>query len=178
MNRLQKRSFAPNFYYQTYVDDDSKEYFIESQGKKSIIFFLRYVGCLVCQLDMKRINDKVSSFRNKNTEVFVVLQSTIERIESYQEIQQFDFTIVSDPSSKIYNSYAVKKGNIFQFLTPKLIPKVFKSLKSGFRHGKLEGEETQLPAVFIIDENHKINYCYYGKSISDLPSVNELLQKI
>jgi peroxiredoxin len=178
MNRLQKGSFAPNFHYQTHFDTESKEYFIESQDKKSILFFLRYVGCLVCQLDIKRINDNLSSFRNKNTEVFVVLQSTNESIETYMELQQIDFKIVSDTFSKIYNSYAVKKGNLFQFLSPKSIPKVIKSMKYGFRHGKFEGEETQLPAVFIVDENHKITYCYYGKSISDLPSIDVLLQKI
>ncbi len=178
MNRLQKGSFAPNFEYQTHFDNDSKEYFTESQDKKSILFFLRYVGCLVCQLDIKRINDNLYLFRNKNTEIFVVIQSTTESIETYKKIQQVDFKIVSDPSSKIYKDYAVKKGNLFQFLHLKSIPKIIKSLKYGFRHGKFEGEETQLPAVFIVDENHKITYCYYGESISDLPSIDELLLKI
>ncbi|PBQ33724.1 hypothetical protein CNR22_18700 [Sphingobacteriaceae bacterium] len=109
MNRLQNGSFTPNFNYQTHFDNESKEYFTESQNKKSSIFFLRYVGCLACKLDSKRIDDNLSSFRNKNTEVFVVLQSTNESIESYKEVQQINF---------------------------------------------------------------------YGKSISDLPSIDELLQKI
>lgn len=178
MNKLQKGNDAPNFDYQTDIDAVSKDYYTESQNRKSILFFLRYVGCLVCQLDIKRINENSSSFAHKKTEVFIVIQSAVESIGSYKKIQPIYGKIVSDPSSNIYKSYAVKKGNIMQFLHPNSIPKVIQSLKNGFRHGKFEGEETQLPAVFIVDKNHKIDYCYYGKNISDLPSIEELLKRL
>lgn len=178
MSHLIKGNLASNFEYLCAFDKTSKSYFEECQNKKSVIYFLRYVGCLVCQLDIKRINDSIASFRNKNVEIFVVIQSSIESIEAYNSVQKINFRFVSDSSSQIYKRYLVTKGNIFQFLHPNSIPKVFKSLKSGFRHGKFEGEETQLPAVFIVNENHIINYSYYGSYISDLPTIDEILQKI
>jgi hypothetical protein len=38
-------------------------------------------------------------------------------------------------------------------------------------HGKFEGRETQLPAVFVIATDKVIAYTYYGKHISDIPSL-------
>jgi thioredoxin-dependent peroxiredoxin len=178
MKKLHSGDFAPNFLYESPFDKTSREYFAECQNKKSVLFFLRYVGCLVCQLDIKQINDNLASFRDKDTEVFVIIQSSIESIESYHKVQNFDFKIVSDPSSKIYASYAVQNGNLLQFLNPKSIPRVIKSLRYGFKHGKFEGKETQLPAVFIVDKSHKITFEYYGSYMSDLPTIQEILEKI
>ena len=53
-----------------------------------------------------------------------------------------------------------------------------KAVSQGFRHGKFEGKETQLPAAFALNSMKTITYAYYGKHISDLPSPATLAENI
>ncbi|MEI6610288.1 MAG: hypothetical protein WCO53_11175, partial [Deltaproteobacteria bacterium] len=66
-------------------------------------------------------------------------------------------------------------GNLFGYLTPSVIMKAMKASRAGFKHGKKEGKEMQLPAVFIVNEDGKIAYAYYGKNIGDVPDNREIL---
>jgi len=49
-----------------------------------------------------------------------------------------------------------------------------KAISQGFRHGKFEGKETQVPATFAVNSMKIITYAYYGKHISDFPSPETL----
>jgi hypothetical protein len=40
----------------------------------------------------------------------------------------------------------------------------------GYRHGKFEGHETQLPAVFIVGKDSMIKFAHYGRHLSDIPA--------
>jgi hypothetical protein len=56
-----------------------------------------------------------------------------------------------------------------------VIMKAMKASRGGFRHGKKEGKEMQLPAVFIVNGAGKIDYAYYGKNIGDVPDNDVIL---
>jgi len=45
----------------------------------------------------------------------------------------------------------------------------------GLIHGACEGEELQLPAVFVVGPDLRVLYAHYGKNIADVPSLDELL---
>ena len=53
-----------------------------------------------------------------------------------------------------------------------------KATCKGFKHGKFEGKETQLPAAFVVNAMKVINYAYYGKHVSDVPSPETLAANI
>ena len=40
---------------------------------------------------------------------------------------------------------------------------------AGYSHGKYEGEELQLPALFILAPDMGIEYARYAKNLADLP---------
>ena len=46
------------------------------------------------------------------------------------------------------------------------------------QHGDYEGDELQLPALLITDENLKLTYVHYGKDIMDMPTVDKLIEDI
>ena len=56
--------------------------------------------------------------------------------------------------------------------------KVTKARSLGFTHGDYEGDELQLPALLITDENLKLTYVHYGKDIMDMPTVDKLIEDI
>ena len=46
------------------------------------------------------------------------------------------------------------------------------------QHGDYEGDELQLPALLITDKDLKVTYVHYGNDITDMPIVDELIEKI
>jgi peroxiredoxin len=56
--------------------------------------------------------------------------------------------------------------------------KIEKSKARGYVHGEYEGEELQLPAVFIVDKDLKVIYSKYAKDLSDIPDIDEVISVI
>jgi len=165
---------APNFTYDT-ISKQSIDFHKTTGGKRSIIFFLRYTGCPICQMKIGDILRDHEEFRAAGLQVYVVLQSTPASVKEGLAGFQVPFTVVCDPEENVFTLYGVSPGNLFGYLTPSVIMKAMKASRAGFKHGKKEGNEMQLPAVFIINGDGKIAYAYYGKNIGDVPDNREIL---
>lgn len=144
----------------------------------NIILVLRYAGCTVCRRDIHELLQHSSQFREKNTKVFVVLQSALSVIKA--DIPEANETIhfISDPDKKIYELLDIKPatsklrlaGNPFKTLS------VLSGLKKqGYTHGIYEGDELQLPAVFFVRRNGTVVHAHYAADILDMPDVEKLL---
>ncbi len=176
--RLKNGDTAPDFTVTSPWSSTEYTFVNRPQKNASVVFFLRYYGCLICQLDIKKIRDQIDIFNQNDLDVYVIIQSDTATIQSKTTETDWNFHIVCDPAASIYEKYGVMLGNIFQFLHPAGLPKVVKSLSVGHKHGKFEGEETQLPAVFRIGKDNKIQYAYYGQHISDLPDFQTIISKV
>ena len=60
----------------------------------------------------------------------------------------------------------------------KTIRKMQAAKKAGLEHGKYEGNELQLPAVFLLDSAMNVVYAHRGKSAGDMPEIADLLAKL
>ncbi len=172
--KLVKGIAAPNFTFDT-ISKRSLDFYKTARRKKSVLFFLRYIGCPVCQLKIGEINRDYEEFRIAGLEVYVVLQSSPSSVKEGLAGSQVPFTIICDREEKIFALYGVAPGNIFGYIAPAVIMKAMKASRGGFRHGKKEGKEMQLPAVFILNKDRKIDYAYYGKNIGDVPDNRVIL---
>ncbi len=172
--RLMAGAKAPDFVFDSPWEKSLR--FYEAAGKgRSILFFLRYVGCPICQMKISEIIHDWELFKQKGCSVFVALQSEPELIKRQLYGEEMSFKIICDPGGKIFSLYGVKPGSIFGYITPSVIATAIRAGKQGFKHGKKEGAELQLPAVFIMDGDKKITYSYYGRNIADLPDNNYLI---
>jgi thioredoxin-dependent peroxiredoxin len=165
---------APNFTFDT-ISDHSLDFYKTARGKKAVLFFLRYMGCPVCQMKIGEIIRDHEEFRSAGLEVYVVLQSSPSSVKEGLAGSRVPFTIICDREEKVFALYGVAPGNIFGYIGPAVIMKAVKASRGGFRHGKKEGKEMQLPAVFILNEDGKIDYAYYGKNIGDVPDNRAIL---
>jgi peroxiredoxin len=165
----------PNFKYKTALQSNLKLY-NNINRKNIVIFFLRYYGCTICQLDLKNIENNIEEFNNNNIEVKVVLQSDTNEIKKQLKKNPLSYEIICDPSLELYNKFEINPAKneeeIIGGNTPK---KIKKAKRQNIKHGKYEGEELQLPAVFIMNKKGIINYSYYGKNAADIPSPKETL---
>ncbi len=170
---------APGFTFDSPWKKSLKFYDFLKSGN-TILIFLRYMGCPICQMRISEIRRDWDEFNKRKLNVLVVLQSETENVISVsgsgETLKEKDvpFTIVLDPKEEIFGLYGVLPGSIFRYITPGTIVKAMRSKKLGFKHGVSEGKELQLPAVFIVDNKKVVKYAYYGKSVSDVPGNKEL----
>ncbi|MDP2855264.1 MAG: peroxiredoxin-like family protein [Smithellaceae bacterium] len=161
---------APDFKFQTPWDDEAN--FYDAVGNHpAVLFFLRYYGCPVCRMEMAIIKQEIDLVRQKRGRVFVVLQSAPETIASLIKRDDFPFTIICDAQGKVFKRYGVEAGGLIRYLHPAGLFAAIKAIGRGFRHGKFEGKETQLPAAFAMTAEKVVTYAHYGKNIGDIPSL-------
>ncbi|TGL03161.1 hypothetical protein EHQ43_15290 [Leptospira bouyouniensis] len=169
-NHLLKGNNAPIFIYNTPWERELE--FDPTKTGASILFFLRYIGCPVCQFELAKIKRDIALA--DDYKVYVVLQSDPKIVASKTEPNDWPLTIVCDKNSELFRLYNVLPGSILDYLNPKGLVTAIKALFHGHFHGKFEGNETQLPAIFVISRDKKIEYAYYGKAINDVPSIESL----
>ena len=151
------------------------------QGK-TVFWVLRYIGCTVCRYDVHLIQERYEEFKNKNAKVLVVMQSDQQHIQNDLKDIQLPFDIICDPEMKVYNELSIEPANSMQELgggadnIALLKAKGAKAAACGFSHGDYEGNEQQLPAMFIVEEDGTICYAHYAKHIMDMPTIDEVLE--
>ena len=149
---------------------------------KTVLWVLRYIGCTVCRYDVHLIQQNYQKFVDKGAQVFVVMQSDVPHIQKDLEGVDLPFDIICDPQMNIYKTLeilpAASKEELLGDGLEKLQKKGAAAAEAGFSHGDYEGDESQLPALFIVEEDAKISYAHYAKSIMDMPTVNDVLEML
>jgi peroxiredoxin len=159
---------APDFRFKT-PWDDGMNFYEAVDNHPAVLIFLRYYGCPVCRMEMAKIKQEIDLDKKKGGRVFVALQSSPETLASFIKRDDFPFTIICDPQGKVFQRYGVEAGGIIKYLHPAGLIAAIKAISGGFRHGKFEGKETQLPAVFALNSDKVIKYVHYGQNIGDVP---------
>jgi len=157
---------------------DGQSFFEAAEGKPAVLVFLRYLGCPICQNDMANLKREIGLIKGKGAKLFVVLQSSPDTVSSVTEKQDWPFTIISDPKGELFRLYGVEPGGIIKYLHPAGLISAIRATMQGYRHGKFEGHETQLPAVFIVGRDSTVKFAHYGRHLSDIPAPAAVAAKI
>ncbi|MGY8763193.1 MAG: peroxiredoxin family protein [Fidelibacterota bacterium] len=171
--RLRQGEQAPNFDRMDYANQTQS---IEKyRGKKLLISFFRYASCPLCNLQVHKLINHYTSWKNMNFEILAIFESTPESIKEYVGQQDAPFPIIPDPDLTLYKLFKLE-SNWLKFV-PAAIPFLI-SIAHGFYPGKTEGDRSIVPANFLIDEKGKIQKAYYGKHIGDHLSMKQINQFI
>ncbi len=172
--KIQKGTTFPDFTITTHMGESRQFAEITAQHKKTVLLFLRYYGCTICQLDLQAYAKRYAEFTAKEAEVIIVLQSTPEIVRKGG--MKIPYTVACDPDMTLYRQFEVSpaKGKL-GLVSLKAIQKVRAAKKAGCVHGKSEGEELQLPATFVVDRSGVVIYSHYAKNVADIPSIDHLL---
>ena len=166
--RLAPGMCAPNFSFDTPWERGVGFDHAAGAGP-SVLFFLRYAGCPLCQMRMAEIRQYSRLWWDMGTTTFVVLQSRPESVTSLVSEKEAPFVPICDSQGALFALYGVDRGGLHQYLAPSVLKKALAAMARGYRHGKREGRELQLPAVFVIQGDRRIRLAHYGKNIDDLP---------
>ena len=147
------------------------------KNKSLIIVFTRYVGCPVCQVDTAQYAKDYSLVKEASMELLVVFQSEVSVLADFKEKELLPYVALSDVARSSYEAYGVESG-IKGFLSSKNISPLINSFKAGKRHGRFEGNEFQYPAVFALDEEHRIIFSHYGEYIADSLKIPDVIRNL
>lgn len=172
--KMPSGSAAPDFTYNT-PWQETKSLYDSLKKRNVVIYLIRYMGCPLCQMKIAELRKEWYKVQESNLQGIVIIQSSPETVRAVFKKDDFPFTIACDPDGKIFDLYGVTESGIFGYIAPVVLIRAFIAAIKGFKHGKKEGREMQLPAVFLVDRNKIIKYSYYGTNISDMPSVEQML---
>lgn len=177
MAKLHVGDKLPNFVYDTAFENG--KIFYEELKKPTYLWFLRYYGCTICQVDMYYLRENYRKFTERGAQVKVVLQSGQAVIAEELKKDESPFEIICDPEQKLYSKFDVYPARKkFELLSLGVLKKMKEARVLGMKHGKYEGNENQLPAIFLIDVDRTIKLAYYGKNVTDIPELDVLLQAL
>lgn len=182
MAKLSAGDRFPSFTFNTHLRDSLDSLSVLSG--KTVFWVLRYIGCTVCRYDVHLIAKRYDEFKAKGAQVFVVMQS--DRAHVQNDLSSTDtvlpFEIICDPDAAIYDLLSIEPAGSMEELVGNgrdaLTEKGAKARECGFSHGDYEGNEQQLPALFIVGEDGTVEYAHYASNIVDMPSVNEVLNML
>ena len=165
----------PEIIYNT-AYESGISYLDKTKGQKSVILFDRYYGCTVCQLDLLELKENFEKFTEKNSSLKVVLQSDPASLKEKLDKDPLPYEIICDPQGELYKEFEIEPAGSMPKLVGgvKTLSKINRAKKRGLEHGEYEGEELQLPALFIVDETGTIIYAKYARNLGDLPSAEEI----
>ncbi len=146
---------------------------------KTVFWVLRYIGCTVCRYDVHLIAQRYEEFKALGAQVFVVMQSDQVHVQKDLAEVKLPFEIICDTDMNFYNTLDIAPAKSMEELVgdqmDQLQAKGAKAAEAGFKHGDYEGNEQQLPAMFIVDETGTITYAHYATTIVDMPNIDEVL---
>ena len=154
------------------------------KAKPRTVFWVnRFIGCRTCQYDMDSLAEAYASFTQRDTQVFMVIQSRRESIISQKGSWTVPFDIICDPRREIYKALDVHPTATKEDRIPKTreglerLAQKQQAVKNGsYVSGPVEGEAQQLPALFVVDSGRNVLYAHYAVDSVDIPNIEELLR--
>ncbi len=171
MAKLEIGQIMPDFEYVTPFTIGHTLAETVAKAPKTALIFLRYWGCPLCQYDIHLLAQAHDDITAHGGQLFVVLQSDPKGLaEHLGGPEKLPFAIICDPEQKLYRDFFIAPAaSMAKMADLKMVGRIIKATKLGFKHGAYEGDEQQLPAVFVVDADRKILYAHYAKSVSDMP---------
>lgn len=177
MRRFQAGDRFPNIRFYTAFEEGQEV--ADILKGKTVFWFLRYIGCTVCNYDIHLLRERYQEFTSLGAQVFVVMQSDTAHVQADLGEETLPFAIICDEEKAFYEVLGIEPAKTELELVGKnkerLDEKAQKAEALGIRHGDYEGDELQLPALFVVEENGEISYAHYATELMDMPGIDEML---
>jgi len=178
MGKVNINDRMPDFRFDTaFTSNNLLSDVVKRVEGKTVLVFLRYYGCPMCQLDLFEYALQYDKITNAGGQMLVVLQSHPNVLKREITDNTFPYEIICDPDMKLYQMLSIDPAaSMLKMMSVKALKKIIRSTKLGYKHGLYEGNEQQLPAAFILNSDLTVCYAHYGKDAGDVPTASELAE--
>ncbi len=176
----QNRKFSEqlNYFYSSRADvnklpiltNKGASLMLLSESSPVMLVFLRHFGCSFCREAMNALSRDRRTIEALGTKIVLVHMVSENRAKVVTgRYGLADLHRISDPEKKLYESFALERGNFRQLLGLKvLIRSVFTALFGRNFPGLAEGDPTQLPGVFLLYKGEVVK-AYRHDTAADTP---------
>lgn len=147
------------------------------RGHPVVLVFLRHLGCPLCRLEIAELRRRHDEFAALGATVVVVVDSPAERVAPFVRGEDVPFRLIGDPEHSLYRRYGVARGGLRQIAAPGAARQTVRATLRGHLHGRFEGDERQLPAAFVIDEDGMVRLAHLGTHVGNTAPVEVLLEQ-
>mgnify|MGYP000175990825 CR=1 FL=1 len=105
MAKIEAGCKLADFSFNTPFESDVKLSEKAKGAKKTILLFLRYYGCTLCQLDIREYANAYDRIKAKDAQLLVVLQSPASTINAQMKKEDLPFDIICDPDMGLYKEF-------------------------------------------------------------------------
>ena len=166
--KLQNNQPAPDFTINdVYGNSISLSKF---KGQKVHLVFYRFSGCPFCNLRFRQINKITELYKNNNTVLISVYESSAENMRAMIADEKFYSIMIPNPDSSLYKKYELErsKWGLIKFLFfGGGLSKAMQGKKLYKNKVEMDGHTDRLEAEFLIDASGKVVNAHYNKIQGD-----------
>ena len=114
MAKIEAGCKLADFSFNTPFESDVKLSEKAKGAKKTILLFLRYYGCTLCQLDIREYANAYDRIKAKDAQLLVVLQSPASTINAQMKKEDLPFDIICASGENTSRPHAVPSDKIIE----------------------------------------------------------------
>ena len=158
MAQIEAGQKLKDYIFDTAFESDVKLSDKVKNADKTILLFLRYYGCRICQLDMREYAEAYDRIKAKNAQLLVVLQSPVSTMQAQTKPGDVPYDIICDPEMKLFKEFGLLVAASKETMVAPEEQAAYDEKRKKFEvyglvHGAYEGEELQLPGYFLLDRD-------------------------
>lgn len=141
-----------------------------SQDQPRMLVFLRHSGCTFCRKTLAELRDRRGEIEGRGVGLVLVHMTTPEAFFEFAGRYGLqDLPAVADPQRRLYRGIGLGRGTMWQLFGPPLWWPGLRSILAGHRVGRLEGDGTQMPGVFVVSRGRVIQRFLHRHSADPVP---------
>jgi len=144
------------------------------------IAFVQHTNSPMARRALALLQNSVREFDLSDIDLLAVTPTSLLIARDFVPRFHVLFPVIADPERAIFERFQVPRAGRMQALRafrPAMLVETARSLQEGFGPNalSLEGQETQLPAEFVVTPGGEVAHARYGASITDMPDVDAML---
>ncbi len=145
-----------------------------SQQHPVLLVFLRHSGCTFCREALADLSVGRVGIEKNGTKLVLVHMGTAASFAAFTaDYGLGDVPAISDPERRLYRGLGLRRGKLIQLLGWSVWWRGLKSFLAGHRPGALEGDGTQMPGVFLLQQG-KVVRRFIHANAADRPDYEAL----
>ncbi len=121
------------------------------------------------------MRQKARQFSELGAQVVLVGLGTVAETADFKTQFNVPFPMIADPRRQLYTAFELKRATTASLLSLGTAVKGISAMVRGHGIGIPKGDVHQLPGVFIIDTEGRIQFSHYAKGPADHPDPDALL---
>ncbi len=142
-----------------------------------VICFVRSLGKPLTREALALLQEHWPRFDLAGVTVVAVTDSEPPVAQDFVPRNHLLFPVICDPDHELFRAFNVggdqALAGTLRALAGGGVRRAFRALRHG--HGPVERKQLKLPAEFVVAPDGRLLYTHYGRSMTDVPDVDALL---